>query len=231
MKNTLLVLTTFPLLIACQDKKVDWAQVNLPTPLDSISKDYEILPYYSYEKQNLDLYKSYDKNLMYFKNTPLDGKVLLDNSAVLYTDKKSKEIVAITLFTEDKKNTDKLLKLIDENLGSTDYHYFYGDSAVPTTDKLWKKGEKYYTLRIKDPDYIFGEKTKTASFTIFNSSSDTFIRWWFYDGGDFSGFYGQYLDELKKIDNINKKFTYVDFVKKMDREGKNYRTTSHFFVE
>jgi len=231
MKNTLLFLTTFPLLIACQDKKVDWAQVNLPTPLDSISKDHEILPYYSYEKQNLDLYLSYDKNLMYFKNTPLDGKVLLDNSAVLYTDKKSKAIVAITLFTEDKKNTDKLLKVIDENLGSTDYHYFYGDSAVPTTDKLWKKEEKYYTLRIKDPDYIFGEKTKTASFTIFNSSSDTFIRWWFYDGGDFSGFYGQYLDELKKIENVNTKFTYRDFVKKMDKEGKNYGTTSHFFIE
>ncbi|WP_353163976.1 hypothetical protein [Acinetobacter guillouiae] len=219
------------LLIACQDKKVDWAQVNLPIPLDYISKDYEILPYYSYEKQNLDLYKSYDKNLMYFKGTTLDGKVLLDNSAVLYTDKKSKKIVAITLFTEDKKNTDKLLKVIDENLGSTDYHYFYGDSAVPTTDKLWKKGEKYYTLRIKEPDHIFGKKTKTASFTIFNSSSDTFIRWWFYDGGDFSGFYGQYLDELKKIDNVNKKFSYRDFVKKMDREDKNYGTTSHFFVE
>ena len=38
-------------------------------------------------------------------------------------------------------------------------------------------------------------------------------------------------DELKKIDNVNKKFTYKDFVKKMDKEGKNYGTTSHFFVE
>ena len=232
MKKILLILTIFPFIISCQDKKVDWAKVNLPIPLDSISKKYKILPYYDYNTQNMELYKSFDKNLLFFDETELDGKVLINNSIVIYVSTFDKNILAITLFTEDKKNTDKLLRIIDKQLGKADYHYYYNDNKkLITTQKIWKKEGKYYTLNFKSPDYIFGEKTKTAQLTIFNSESNVFLKWWFYNGGDFSGYYGQYIDESKKPEHKNKNYTYKDFVEQMDRENKNYGTTSEFFVK
>ena len=232
MKKLLLLLAILPFMISCQDKKVDWAKVNLPIPLDSISKNYEILPYYDYNTQNMELYKSFDKNLLFFDETELDGKVLINNSIVIYVSTFDKNILAITLFTEDEKNTDKLLKIIDEQLGKADYHYYYNDNKkLITTQKIWKKEGKYYTLNFKNPDYIFGEKTKTAQLTIFNSESNVFLKWWFYSGGDFSGYYGQYIDESKKPEHKNKNYTYKDFVEQMDRENKNYGTTSEFFVK
>ena len=232
MKKILLILTIFPFIISCQDKKVDWAKVNLPIPLDSISKKYKILPYYDYNTQNMELYKSFDKNLLFFDETELDGKVLINNSIVIYVSTFDKNILAITLFTEDEKNTDKLLRIIDKQLGKADYHYYYNDNKkLITTQKIWKKEGKYYTLNFKSPDYIFGEKTKTAQLTIFNSESNVFLKWWFYNGGDFSGYYGQYIDESKKPEHKNKNYTYKDFVEQMDRENKNYGTTSKFFVK
>jgi hypothetical protein len=232
MKNLFLLLTILLLMISCQKKKIDWSEVILPIPLDSIAKSYEVLPYLNYNTANMESYKSFDKNLLFFKNTALDGKVMASNSIVMYVSKKDEKIVAVSLFTEDEKNTDKLLKTIEENLGKTDYHYFYNENKKLTvTQKIWKKGNKYYTLNLHDPDYILGKKTKTASFTIFNSTSDIFLKWWFYDGGDFSGFYGQYLDEKKKPEHINKNYNYSDFIEQMDKKNKNDGTTARFYVK
>ena len=43
--------------------------VNLPLSLDSISISYEIRPYFDYNTQNMELYKSFDKTFCIKKNS------------------------------------------------------------------------------------------------------------------------------------------------------------------
>lgn len=230
-KIPLLILVIISFLTSCGDKKIDWSTVSLPIPLDSISGTYEILPYSTNDAHQLEIYKSFDSSLLYFANTPLAGKVIAKNSVVLYVSKKERNIVAVTLLTEDEENTSKLLKIIAERMGKTDYHYFYNENKEATVrQKIWMKDNRYYTLDLHDPEHIFGKKTKTAAFTIFNNTNSSFLRWWFYDGGDFSGFYGQYLDEKNKPEHREKAYSYGDFVKQMDTEKKNSGTTSNYYV-
>ena len=180
----------------------------------------------------MDLYKSYDKDLLNFDGVGLAEKDIIDNSAILYVSKSSKKVVAVSLFTEDAKKTDALVKKLEEKLGPTDYHYYYKNDALPSRDRIWKKANNYYTLRLNDVAYIFDKKTKTAILTIFYASPDNpFVKWWFYEGGDFSGFYGQYLDEKSKPEHKNDNYTYKDFVEQMDRENKNFGTTSRDYVK
>ena len=226
-----ILLMILPFMVACQNKKVDWDKITMPISLDSLSNEHEILPYYE-NYGDFNLHKTFDKNLLNIFDTNFAAKVLTDNSIVFYVSKNYKKIEAITLFTEDIPNTEKLLEMIEMNLGKTDYHYYDGSNEkVTLTEKIWEKGDKFYTLTYKSPDYIFGEKTKTTHFTVFSKSSKDFIKWWFNDGGEFSGFYGQYLEERKKAAHQNKKYTYKDFVAQMDQEGKNYGLTSHNFVK
>lgn len=230
MKKLFLLFVITSIIVSCQDKKTDWATIDLPIPLTAISNQNELLPYTDYD--NMKLFKSFDKNLLFLDGTALDGKVLAENHLILYVSNADKNIVAVTFYIEDENNTDKLLNIIDKKLGQTDYNYRYDDNKkLITTRKIWKKDGKYYTLGYNNPDYIFGKKTKTAQFTIFNANSSVFVRWWFYDGGDFSEFYGQYLDESKKPEHQNKKYTYKDFVEQMDKDNKNEGTTSEYFVK
>lgn len=232
MKKKLLILTLLPLIFSCQKRKMDWAQINLPIPLDSIAKNYEILPLHAYDSNKLKLYKSFDKKLLFFDEIPLEGKALVSNSVIFYVSDLDQKIVAITLSTEDEENTDQLLKIIDQKLGKPDYHYCYNENQkLITTQKIWEKEGNFYTLNAKDPDYLLGKKTRTAQFTIFNAENNIFLRWWFYDGGDFSGFYGQYLDERKITGHKNRSYTYKDFVEQMDRENRNNGTTSKYFIK
>ncbi|MEH3114429.1 hypothetical protein [Pedobacter terrae] len=231
MKNILMHVLIVTLFTSCGNKKIDWSLVNLPIPLDSISRDSEILTYSKDQSHQLEVYKSFNSNLLYFANTPLAGKVIAKNSIILYVSKEDRNIVAVTLLTEDEENTNALLNIITDKLGKTDYHYFYnGNEEATVTQKIWRRDNKYYTLKVDEPAYIFGQKTKTAAFTIFNDSGKSFLRWWFYDGGDFSGFYGQYLDEKNKPEHQQEEYSYDDFVKQMDREKINSGTTSHYYI-
>ena len=161
-----------------------------------------------------------------------DGYTALDeNFAHIFVSNSDNRILAISLYTQDPESTDKLIKLVEENLGKTDYHYYYYDDALPSREKIWKKDNKFFTLLVKDTDYINSKKTKTATLTIFNDEDNPFVKFWFYDGGNFSGFYGQYIDEKNKPEHKNKNYTYRNFVEQMDRENKNFGTTSHFFVK
>ena len=220
----------FPAILSCQDKRLDWAKTDPSIPLDSITSTFETQPYDDDDALGMKLYKSYDKGLLYFNGTKLDGREVTNNSAILYVSKMDERVIAISLFTEDIEHTEALVKAAEACLGDTDYHYYYAEDNTPARDKIWKKADRYYTLRVKDPDYLFGIKTKTACLTVFNSESTPFVRWWFYEGGDFSGFYGQYIDECEKPDHKNKQYRYKDFVEQMDREHKNQGTTSQFFV-
>ncbi len=230
MKKIFLLVSISSFLFSCQ-QKLDLATISLPIALDSLSKTYKIYPYDG-DYAGMKLYKSHDKNLLFFNDTGLDGKVLTENFAFVYVSNDDQKVLAITLITEDVKNTEKLLKKVDEKFGKADYHYHYDDNKkVIVTQKIWEKDGHYYTLSAGDPDYVLGEKTKTAKLTVFNSSSTVFLKWWFYDGGDFSGFYGQYLDEIAKHKYKKNTYTYKDFVTQMDKEGKNYGTTSEYFVK
>lgn len=230
MKKYLLIALLLPFVISCQEKRWDWDTVHLPIPLDSMSKGYALQPYGTYQDQGLELYKTVDKNLLIFSGIALDAKAAYNNSAMLYIADADKTIQGVSLFTEDIAHTEALVKAVEDNLGNADYHYYYNEDAVPARDRIWKKGNRYYTLRVKDPDYLSGTKTKTACLTLFSAESSAFLDFWFYGGGDFSGFYGQYLDESKKEEHKNKTYTYRDFVAQMDREHKNEGTTSQFFV-
>ena len=135
MKKLLLFLAILPLIISCQDKKVDWATVSLPIPLDSISKNYKLFHPYSNINSNIKYYKSIDQKILYVWNTKLDGGLefkyedgytaLDENFAHIFVSNSDNRILAISLYTQDPESTDKLIKLVEENLGKTDYHYYY----------------------------------------------------------------------------------------------------------
>ena len=243
MKKLLLLLAILPFMISCNGQdKIDWATVNLPIPLDSISKNYKLFQPYSNINSNIKYYKSLDQKFLYVWNTNLDGGLELkyddgytainENFADIFVSEPDNKLLAIRLYTEDPKSTDKLINLVNEKLGKTDYHYFFNDNEKATVrQKIWKNKNKYYTLEMNDPDYYIGKVTKTARLTIFNDENNPFVKYWFYDGGNFSGFYGQYLDEKNKPEHNGKNYTYRSFVEQMDRENKNFGTTSDFFVK
>lgn len=133
--------------------------------MDSISENYKLFQPYSNINSNIKYYKSIDQNFLHVWNTNLDGGLELkfddghtalnENFAYIFVSEPDNKLLAITLYTEDPKSTDKLINLVNEKLGETDYHYFFNDNEKATVrQKIWKTKNKYYTLEVNDPDTI-----------------------------------------------------------------------------
>ncbi|WP_078670799.1 hypothetical protein [Chitinophaga eiseniae] len=211
MKKNVLYLLLCVMMLSCQQNNFDLSTLSLPADTSMVSKYHlkkelelnECIGYASKQPELLRLYGQSFSGSMLSGNDEGNG---FSNYAIFFLTPENNKVGAYGLHTETKDKTAALVKLMNEKLGKTDYHY----RSKEFTNQVWYKDGLYYFFNTNNTIVNMGEKTTTGDLTVISEKSPVFLEW-HSSGGGFS-YYGDYLKAKKQPEHQGKNFSYRDFI-------------------
>lgn len=226
MKKNVLYLLLCVLMLSCQRNDFDLSTLSLPADTSMISKyslkkEIEIKECVAFYSKRPELLRLYGQPFSGSMGSGNDEGTGFSNYAVFFLTPENNKIGAYGLHTETKEKTEALIRLINEKMGKTDYHY----RNKNFTNQVWYKDGSYYFFNTNNTVVNEGEKTTTGDLTVISEKSPVFLEW-HASGGGFS-YYGDYLKEKKKPEHQGKKFSYRDFIE-AEKETGSFLSTAYF---
>ena len=214
---SLLVMSMF--IQSCNSQNFDLSSIVLPVKESSITSKFQ-LEDQNFQVAGLDEYISMEKDALYFEGESLYGSIdnspntsYMANFVKFYIDKKTNQIEAYKLETKTTQETKKLEKALEAKFGKTFYHY--KDPSM--TFRIWEYKNNTYFLEINYTTVYNDKASVTGDLCVVNNKADGFYN--YYMAGGF-GYYQDYLRAKKE--NLNKNYTYNDFLNEMKEEGNDY---------